>query len=355
MAENKNKVEDQDPFAGFKILDPGIQMNPDDNIPKMDIKDDEDLEIEDGGEPPIDPEPEPEPTPQPEPEPGDEVSPFKAFASHFGKKGLLDFDEESFDDSEEGLEQVVTSTIENRVKAEVGEFFNSMPDELKLMAEFVANGGDPRQFIDVYYNNKSFAELDATDENNQKLLVSKFLEATGYEQDEINEAIADYEYSGILEKEAKRAQGKLAKAEEDQKKQLVIEQQKAKEAQAKAYQDYLGNLKQDLEKREDIKGFKVSPSLKTKLYDHITKPVTKDGKTQLMVNHEKNPDAQLVYAYLDLIGWDISKLEKQVQTKVTSNLKANLGRFTDSKAKVSKGTTEPSLPQDFSAFKNFKL
>lgn len=353
MAEDKNI---NDPFAGFKILDPipgtGDNLKVDDEpvIPKMELDD----IVDDIDDVDLDPEP-PAPEPINDSEPGDDESAFKSFAAHFGKKGVLDYDEESFEDTEEGLEKVVSSTIENRVKAEVGEFFNSMPDELKLMAEFVANGGDPKQFIDVYYNNKSFGDLDASDENNQKLLVSKFLEASGYEQEEINEAIADYEYSGILEKEAKRAQGKLAKHEEDQKKQLVIQQKAQQEAQVKAYQDYLSNLKGDIEKREDIKGFKLSPTLKTKLYEHITKPVTKDGKTQLSVNHEKNPDAQLVYAYLDLIGWDISKLEKQVQTKVTSNLKANLGRFTDSKAKISKGTTEPTLPPDFGAFKSFKL
>jgi hypothetical protein len=357
-----NKDDNKDPFGAFQFLDDQISKPVDFKDDTNDVETDDDKDVPppaddivddviDEGEEDTDP----VPTPPKDDDNVDEVSPFKAFASHFAEKGLLEFDEETFEDSEEGLEKVLNSTIENKVKAQVGEFFESMPDELRLMAEFVANGGDPKQFIEVYYNNKSVSDIDISDDNNQKLVVSKFLELTGYSQEEIQEALSDYEYSGILEKEAKRAQTKLIKAEEEQKKHLVIEQKKQQEQQAQAYQEYLEGLKTDIEKREDLKGFKLSPSLKNKLYDHITKPITKDGKTQLQLNHEKNPDSQLIYAYLDLIGWDISKLEKQVQTKVTSNLKANLGRFTDSKTKVSKGSTEPSLPPDFGAFKSLKF
>ena len=74
-----------------------------------------------------------------------------------------------------------------------------------------------------------------------------------------------------------------------------------------------------------------------------------------MINNEKNKDAQFLYAYLDVMNWDLSKLEKSVKTKVTSELRKNLNKFTDTRTKMSKqGKTEYQENEEptFEAFRS---
>jgi uncharacterized membrane protein len=85
----------------------------------------------------------------------------------------------------------------------------------------------------------------------------------------------------------------------------------------------------------------------------MTKPVDKKtGKSQLAINNETNQDAQFLYAYLDMLKWDISKLEKQVKTKVTSDLNKKLQNYTDSRDKLKSGKTKAD--EENTSFAGFK-
>jgi hypothetical protein len=279
-----------------------------------------------------------------------EDSSLKVFASWLGDKGLVDYDEETFEDSEDGLKKLMSSTVEK----EVERYKQSLPEDVHKLVEFVEAGGDPKQFMDLYYNQSSWADFKLEDESDSKAVLKEYLKAQGEDEDEINETLDTYEISGILEKKAKAALTKLQNAEKSYQEQLVEVQKKydaeQKELAKKQYEDF----KAKLYAKDEIQGFKLTPKMKDNLWDFIMKP-DKTGKTGLQKHNETNENAQFMYAYLAMNDWDMSKLEVKVKNKVNSELASKLSNFKDGRSKLKTGQND-SFSQErstgnFSAFK----
>jgi len=279
-----------------------------------------------------------------------EDSNFKVIAGWLGDKGLADYDPESFEDSEDGLKKLMSSTVER----EVENYKKSLPEDVHKLVEFIEAGGNAKDFIDVYYNNTSWSDFKLEDENDHKLVLKEYLKAQGEDDEDITETLDTYEVSGILEKKAKTALNKL-QAFEKQYQDQVFETQKQnavkqKEINKKQYDDFKANLYA----KEEIQGFKLTPKLKDNLWDYIMKP-DKTGKTGLQKHNETNENAQFMYAYLAMNDWDMSKLEKQVKNKVNADLSNKLSNFKDGRSKLKTGQSD-SFSQEksssnFSAFK----
>lgn len=279
----------------------------------------------------------------------DEASSLKVFASWLGEQGLVDYNEESFEDSEDGLKTLVGATIER----EVQNYKNSLPEDVHKLVEFVEAGGNPKDFMEAYYNNKSWGEYEVDSDAAQKVVLREYLRAQGEEDEDIEETLDTYEVSGILEKKAKVALNKLQAYEKSYQEQL-IEAQKKYDAEQKVlakkqYEDFKSNLYS----KEEIQGFKLTPKMKDNLWNFIMVP-DKTGKTGLQKHNETNENAQFLYAYLAMNEWDLSKLERQVKTKVNSELASKLSNFKDGRSKLKSGQSDGFGDQrknNFSAFK----
>ena len=275
---------------------------------------------------------------------------LKVFASWLGEKGLVDYDEESFEDSEEGLKKLMSSTVEK----EVEKYKQSLPEDVHKLVEFVEAGGDPKNFMEIYYNQSSWADFTLEDDSDQKTVLTEYLKGLGEDEEDIKETIDTYEVSGILEKKAKTALNKLQQAEKSYQEQLVEVQKKydaeQKELAKKQYEDF----KAKLYAKDEIQGFKLTPKMKDNLWDFIMKP-DKTGKTGLQKHNETNENAQFMYAYLAMNDWDLSKLEKQVKNKVNSDLASKLSNFKDGRSKLKTGQNDSFAQEkassNFSAFK----
>lgn len=279
----------------------------------------------------------------------DEASSLKVFASWLGEQGLVDFNEESFEDSEEGLKNLVGATIER----EVQNYKNSLPEDVHKLVEFVEAGGDPKAFMEAYYNNKSWGEYEVDSEISQKVVLREYLKAQGEEDEDIEETLDTYEVSGILEKKAKVALNKLQAYERSYQEQLVEAQKKYDAEQRVLAKKQYEEFKANLYAKEDIQGFKLTPKMKDNLWNFIMVP-DKAGKTGLQKHNETNENAQFLYAYLAMNDWDLSKLERQVKTKVNSELASKLSNFKDGRSKLKSGQSDSFGDQrknNFSAFK----
>lgn len=279
-----------------------------------------------------------------------EDSSLKVFASWLGDKGLVDYDEETFEDSEDGLKKLMSSTVNK----EIEKYKQSLPEDVHKLVEFVDAGGDPKQFMDLYYNQSSWADFKLEDEADSKVVLKEYLKAQGEDEEEINETLDTYEVSGILEKKAKAALTKLQNAEKGYQEQLVEVQKKYDAEQKVLAKKQYEDFKAELYAKEEIQGFKLTPKTKDKLWDYIMKP-DKTGKTELQKHNETNKNAQFMYAYLAMNDWDLTKLEKEVKNKVNSELASKLSNFKDGRTKMKSGQSD-SFNQEkssgnFSAFK----
>lgn len=351
-----SKSKEENPFEGFNVLDlTGKQVDPD--IDENQEEEKEEIPIEETIE---DTEEIKEETESVEVDNKKEIEikeedSIKPFVKFLSDKGIIDYDEsDEIEDSEEGIAQIIEKTLDKREKKRL----ESKSEILRKAIEFEENGGSFEEFINIYYNEVDYDSVIIEEDNVdiQKAVLIDYLKLQEESDEDIEELLEKYETSGILETESKRALKKLQKISKENKEAKIEEKKKEKILKEQNIKTEWENLKKSLDEKEEIKGFKLTPKLKEKLWDHIYKPV-KDGKSQLKLNNENNKDAQFLYAYLDLIGWDLSKLEKSVETKITSNLRKTLGKFTDTRNKLgtSSGATKIEEDSPFEGFKKLKI
>lgn len=277
-----------------------------------------------------------------------------SFYSWAADQGLLETIEDGKKvETEDDLKEVISKTITKGIE----EYKSSHPEDVQKFLDYVEAGGNPRDFHRLYYEEASWKDADLSNEDHQEQIIRAALNRTGMDKDDIDEQIRDLKDLGKLENLAKKHLPKLI-AEEDSEKQSLVEAQKEyqkreTEKAKKAWDDFKDNLY----KKEEVNGFKLTPKVKDDLWNYMTKVDRKTGKTPLQLHNETNQDAQVLYAYLAMNNWDISKLEKQVKTKVTSELSKKLKNVTDSRSKISKGSSDNFTEQrsgknNFSAFKS---
>ena len=283
-----------------------------------------------------------------------EESGIKGYAKHLYEKGVIDFDDtdEDFEDSEDGIEKLINKTVQNRIN----QWTQSLPEDYAKMLEFVQSGGTPKEFLDIYYGDHSWETFDLESEDNQKLAVKESLKLAGESEEDIKDMIDEWEVNGTLEKRAKSAITKLQKHEKAQKEELVRIQKEQAEKQKQAQLEYWNNFKKELYEKEQISGFKLTPKVKDKLWDFMTNVDKRTGKTAYEKAIESNKDSSYLFAYLAMNNFDSSKLEKQVETKVSNKLSGILKNYSkDTKNRISGGGSDTNYSSDpFSGFKKMK-
>ena len=165
--------------------------------------------------------------------------------------------------------------------------------------------------------------------------------------------IDEWEVNGSLEKRAKPALTKLQKNENMQKAELLKQQEAYANQQRKAQEEYWENFKNNIQKKDELKGFKLTPKVKDNLWEFLTVTDKKTGKTGYEKAIEEDTDSSLLFAYLAMNKFDIAKLEKQVETKVSKKYTGMLKNYsTSTKEKISTGKSIDYTDDD--PFKGFR-
>tara|TARA_R110000824_G_scaffold5756_8_gene26528 strand:- start:1606 stop:2778 length:1173 start_codon:yes stop_codon:yes gene_type:complete len=287
-----------------------------------------------------------------EAEEGD-VSQLGVIANFLKEEGIIDYDEEEFEDSEEGFSKI----IQNEIKKGITKYKTDLDPLAQEFIEYVDKGGDPQKFVkatsDVDFSKIDVKMIDGK-ENLQKQLVAELMRREGFNQDEILSDVQDFVDGGLIGKRANRALKKLKDMQLTERKTLLKEQETAATNKEAEYTNFLSSLKDDIDNREEIAGFSIGKKKKD-FYNYITKPDRKTGKTRLVMDSEADQDSQLKMAWLYYNKFDFTKIEKKARTSATSSLKANLERASNISTKKLKSKSRTKATDgdiDFSLFEN---
>jgi len=306
-------------------------------------------------EPDINPEPEPAPSPEPEPEPEvaeeqeaeigeptDEPTVIANLATSFGYQ----FEEgEEYPDDEDGLKSFVPKVAEKMASAQLLEFFQQFPD-VEEYTRYRINGGDPDKYREAVAGaGIEKVTLTEEDEATQKTMLNKYLVKQGYEAAEIEEIITDYSNTGLLFKQAKNAQTKLAKMSEKEHAAIVANQQKAKDQEVAETREFWGKIENTVTTGV-IKGIQIPDSEKKKFFDWMAKPADKQGRSQRDLTREKmDVETMIAMEYLLYKNFDLGKLiTAKAQTIQARSLRAGLGGSTTGKKLSGSGSQPVKMP-----------
>lgn len=281
-----------------------------------------------------------------------ETNGLAIFAKELSEKGLLELGDEDKIESDEDLFKAYQKTIKKAVE----EDRTGRPEDAQRFLEFLDNGGDPKEFHKLYYGDgATFEEFQMESEEDQEYVTRQALELEGLTAEEIDDEIADLKDLGKLDKKAAIHLRKLQKIEKEQKKALLESQKEhAKKLEERKLAEWT-EFKKGLFEKEEISGFKFNDKMKNDTWDYMTKIVDrKQGLTQYQIDSQSNPDARYMFAYLLRNKWDIKALEKQVTTKAVSKLATKLNNYTDSRSKITKGTTAKNKDDGSNPFAGFR-
>jgi hypothetical protein len=138
--------------------------------------------------------------------------------------------------------------------------------------------------------------------------------------------IESYEDKGKLYEKATQAGGALAKAQENQRAQ-VMERQRAEAAQREqqAVEAWNG-VKETITKADDLAGLPITAREKTAFIDYISKPVDQYGRTQRDIDFQTmDIQKQLAVDFLAFKKLDFGKfIGKKANTVAAENLRSRL-------------------------------
>ena len=355
ITKSPEKKEEQSETAGeeTKTEEPGI-FNPELKIQEVDELPTKEEEVKEE-KPEVKDEPEAEDTTEPEkeevPEPveasqeeepaEEEVNPIRVFAELQRDQGLIDFNDDDFEDSEEWLLGRVQDTIDGKVQ----EYKDTMPDEIKYLLDNYEAGVNMYDLLNIGATKQSYDKIseDNLKDNTglQKMLVKDLLAKSGWSEERINRKLTRYEDTGVLQEEAEDALASLREIQKQEEDNLIKTQKEEQQKRIKAHEQWLDDLNDHITKKEEIlPGFKLSPKDKTALYKGITK-LDRNGKNEIMRMREKDPEFDLKIAYLaTVLKWDFSAFERQSTTKSTRKLADAIKSTKKTGSRPSRGTSK---------------
>lgn len=266
----------------------------------------------------------------------EEENEFAIFAKMLAEKELLDLNEEEFEATEEGLIDAFAGTIESRVKEELDLFQKGLPNEGKDLLRHLMSGGRVSDFIDAYSAPDVMSLRIDGDSNvaNQKAVLREFLKLRGDSDNEINETVQDYEDLGKLERQAAKAQERLAQYYESQKQNLAAQQARINIEREERRKEVIANIQDKVSNSSEIKGFPLSRKVKKDLLSYMTETTAKvegqDGPqyvTQFQadeMNASQDVDDFILRAYLRMTNFSLDGVKKKSNSDLSSKLRTQL-------------------------------
>jgi hypothetical protein len=256
----------------------------------------------------------------------DEQDSLKEIAKWAHELGIFDYEEDKFESSEEYFKEKFFEKVKK-------EAINSLPDELKYLADGYMKGIPLNDLINSKAREESFESINddnlKEDEGLQEELVGQWLALQDHDQEEIKEKIESYKDGLLLEKEAKVALKKLKKYEHSYQQQLATQAEEQQKMAQRQYEEQLNQLKKDIESTESfIPGVIMQKQDRERLFMAITRR-DRNNKTELE-NKMSSKEMQLAVAQFVLqLEGKLDAVERKAYTKAAQNTKKVVNSYSE--------------------------
>lgn len=256
---------------------------------------------------------------------GKAKSAFRVFAELQREKGIIDFKDEEYEETDDFL----ISKVEETINSEIEKYKSSLHPKVKEIIDLYEDGVPLNTLIEYKASIEDFESIKEEDISNseplQKDLVREFLSLTGLSKEKIDAKISRFETNGILEDEAKEALSEIIKLKKKEEATFIESKKKETKQKVDNFNNWITTIKTTIDKTDEIiPGIKMSKKDKDILYNSITK-FDKDNKNEIVKSREKDPMFDLRVAFLDqILKWDFSVFETKSKTKAAKSLKDSL-------------------------------
>lgn len=207
-------------------------------------------------------------------EEGEETSQFELLSNDLLKLGV--FTQEEGEEIPKTPEQFLEKFSAEKKKGAqeiVENFIGQFGEDYQNAFEAIfVKGADPKEYFTTYNNIVNFAELDLTQESNQKRVVKQALLDQGYEEDEADAEVERIQGYGDLEQVSQKHHKVLVKKETKKLAELEENSQRVLQQKAHIRNQYISNVQTILEekiKAKDFDGIPMNPKLASEVSDFL--------------------------------------------------------------------------------------
>lgn len=235
--------------------------------------------------------------------------------------------EGEYEDTAEGLTEMTKDVASQMADDRIEEVLEKFP-LVKKHLDYVLAGGESQKFMTAYDPNLDYntMEIAEDDSRSQKAILSDYFQQKGHDADFIKEMLEDYEDSGKLANKANAAKDALGKVQAQQKEQLVEQQRAELQKQQEQQMEFWNGVQETIKESKEFAGLQVPEREKTKFFNYLSKPVTKEGYTQRDLDHsEAEMEKKLAIDYLMYKGFNLEEIiNKKAKTTATKTLRQKI-------------------------------
>lgn len=235
--------------------------------------------------------------------------------------------EGEYEDTAEGLTEMTKDVASQMADDRIEEVLEKFP-LVKKHLDYVLAGGESQKFMTAYDPNLDYntMEIAEDDSRSQKAILSDYFQQKGHDADFIKEMLEDYEDSGKLANKANAAKDALGKVQAQQKEQLVEQQRAELQKQQEQQMEFWNGVQETIKESKEFAGLQVPEREKSKFFNYLSKPVTKEGYTQRDIDHsEAEMEKKLAIDYLMYKGFNLEDIiNKKARTTATKTLRQKI-------------------------------
>ena len=257
--------------------------------------------------------------------------------------------DEQYEDTTEGLISLTKDMGNQMADDKLRELFEQHPLVGQHLS-YVLNGGQSQDFMAANDPRSDYSKMEIGEEDiqAQKYVLSEYFKLKGHDDGFIKELLEDYEDTGKLKSKADVAKTSLVQAQDEYKKGMIEQQKKEQQHYYSEQKKFWDGVYDTIDTSKEFKGISIPEREKTKFFDYLSKPVTKEGYTQRDVDHNgAEMDVKLAIDYLMYKGFKLDKIiDKKARTKSTQRLKDKIKGHQESVKSARKTPRSPSTSVD---------
>lgn len=239
-----------------------------------------------------------------------------------------DFDgREELELTEETYAQLVMEQDKRRVQGMFNEMVDSTGPFGKAIIDFVKNGGNPDELIDLFKEQKQIDSINIEDINGQKEMIKHYYtEVMGWKPEKTDKFISNLVLSNELEAEAEEAKESMSLYYQKEATRLNQDREAAAAKQKEAEEAFETNIRTAIKGRKDL-----TPSEKKLVEDQLLRYDQRlpNGKmvNKFYVNFAKMQTNPEDYIELVMFVNDKQKFVQKVASKEKTEATANAFKF----------------------------
>lgn len=295
----------------------------------------------------------------------EDVSQFTALSKDLFKLGVFttdeDEDETSVSNAEEFLERFNAEKKKGAIEV-VNNFIGQFGEDYQQAFDAIfVKGVDPKEYFGTYNAIQNFADMDLSNEGNQKAVIKQALEDQGFDAEDVESEIERLGNYGDLESVATKHHKVLVKKEAAKLQQMEQKRSQELQQQATYKQQYVTNVNsvlQDKLKAKEFDGIPLNPKLANELQDFLVtdkyqtssgEKLTDFDKTILELKRPENHEMKVKVALLLKILEKDPTLSTIQKTGITKKSNELFGEVTRQVSKTSTKTSKSDKPTSWFA------